>query len=312
MADVQQDLVDSLNKLLQDLGLDTGSVSQDTPKTSLEILSKPAQTPFQFSAIPPQGIYVHEDELLQLSLATLLPTKGVIFNGTFITPKGELIKFGYTLAASSAGLTQYVIDISEVFILDMSITLTSFTESSEQVRYAWAQTIEIDGSLVRPQKQIVSGFVTDRRFPTFGGAVEGSAQHQDTYPRVVSITSPGAGAEWVFDVPDSLSFELYAVHFVLTTSAAVANRRCNIQATKDIGEFGLWRPASTQAAGIARAYMWANWGNPEILTVNTFNEPLPAPIILPTGTRLQSITDNMQAGDAYTFVNLSGIWRFNQ
>ena len=122
------------------------------------------------------------------------------------------------------------------------------------------------------------------------------------------IVNPAVGAEWTFTVPVGQLLELLSLHWVLATSATVANRVSGFEIVDGAGNvIGIWRGGAVQAASLTENY--------SIGTIDGQSDPngnfgaiiIPAPqgLYLPAGFTIRSLTAALQAGDQYSAIWMS-------
>lgn len=115
---------------------------------------------------------------------------------------------------------------------------------------------------------------------------------------VVTGSDPAAGAEVSDTVPAGEFWRLHAIKLTLVTAVAVATRR--VQVTLDDGTTEFTRKPSnaSQAASLTQIYSFG--GNvPASAVINT-NVADPFPVFdLPAGSRIKTVTDQIQAADNY-------------
>lgn len=116
---------------------------------------------------------------------------------------------------------------------------------------------------------------------------------------------PAANTEWAITVPGQGLWRIISVHFSLVTDATAANRAVGLFA--DDGTNTYWRTvaASVQTATLTWTYC-AFQGAGQSDNTGTQNYiPLPGDgLWLQPGWRLRSATDNMQATDRYSAINV--------
>lgn len=119
-------------------------------------------------------------------------------------------------------------------------------------------------------------------------------------PTTVLTADPAAGAELSFAVPAGELYELYVVFIQLVTSATVATRQ--VELVIDDGTNVIYRCAAgaTQAASLTTRYNFgANLPKDSAVVAGDLNVPLPQPLVLSGGYRIQTVTTAKDAGDNY-------------
>ena len=124
---------------------------------------------------------------------------------------------------------------------------------------------------------------------------------QNLHGRLRSITgtNPDPGVEISETVPTRRRWRPQSIRIRLTTDATVANR--NILLIIDDGTTPLTAITTTtpQTASKSINYYFSNIGAPEINTSPNHSLPFP-PLTLPSGYRIITATENLQAGDDFS------------
>jgi hypothetical protein len=107
-----------------------------------------------------------------------------------------------------------------------------------------------------------------------------------------------AGVAWTETVPAGKSWRVFAIRASLVTDATVSNRRVTVTATLASSIIFKSTDESVQAASVTHAYNIAPQQGHAVANLDHY---LPLPIcddwVLPAGTVIASVTDNLQAGD---------------
>lgn len=115
---------------------------------------------------------------------------------------------------------------------------------------------------------------------------------------VYTGSDKAAGVEWTETVPTGFSWRIFAIRASLVTSADVANRRVTVTATLSSNIVFKSTDESVQAASLTHAYNIAPQQGHAVANLDHY---LPLPIccdwVLPAGTVIASVTDNLQAAD---------------
>jgi len=123
------------------------------------------------------------------------------------------------------------------------------------------------------------------------------------FPRIILVPNPGAGNEILYACPANYRLEILGIHFILTTSVAVANRNVDlIIGTGAVDllrfDFNILHPAS-----LPYGYHLVPGQIQGIFTIGLDRWcPAPPLILLTTGMAIQTNTLNIQAADAFTFI----------
>jgi hypothetical protein len=117
---------------------------------------------------------------------------------------------------------------------------------------------------------------------------------------VAGTADPAAGAEMtVFTVPAGQAWELLSVRFTLVSSATVATRRVHLTFDDGTNTFAKIPVLSTQAASLTYGYTFMV--DIESSALQSLDVPTRIPrLTLPTGFRVITVTENIQAGDNFS------------
>jgi hypothetical protein len=123
--------------------------------------------------------------------------------------------------------------------------------------------------------------------------------------QAVPIANPAAGADWQTKVPGGEQWHILVGHYLLTTSAAVANRVINLQILID--GLLIWNvvdgtavaASQTRTHNLLRSYAPSNTA----ASVTISNLPIPD-VWLPPGATIGTITSAIDVADQYSQINL--------
>jgi hypothetical protein len=136
------------------------------------------------------------------------------------------------------------------------------------------------------------------------GTYIGSKRVRDIAVREVVGTDPAAGVEVGETLGADVAWEVLALWLELVTSATAANRYVEA-AMDDAGanEFVRIPQEATfnQAASLTRKYSYSKQARAVNNAANSgsYGEPWPDGVIVKPGSRIRSITTNLQVGDNY-------------
>lgn len=153
-----------------------------------------------------------------------------------------------------------------------------------------------------PVGTIAEGYVTNNTALAYPGDNTSRPVDGRGSWRLVLGTVPAAGAEFVDTVPANRRWALQAVAFLLTTSAAVANRTPVL--TIDDGANIIWEASNNAnvVASTAAKFRAGAGVQQSTITANDFAIALPEILLLPAGSRIRTVTGGLQGADAYTAI----------
>ncbi|MBM7788857.1 hypothetical protein [Tenggerimyces flavus] len=117
---------------------------------------------------------------------------------------------------------------------------------------------------------------------------------------VAGTVDPAAGVEMtVFTVPAGQVWELQTLRFALVTSATAATRRVHLVFDDGTNILARFAVLSTQIASLTYNYTFARDVDNATETGLEVVTRLPR-LLLPTGFRVRTITENLQVGDNFS------------
>lgn len=122
--------------------------------------------------------------------------------------------------------------------------------------------------------------------------------------RVVQITNPAAGADWVATVPTGARWKVYSFHALFTASATVANRQ--VEVIVDDGANIYWDSDAQVNITAGQAVSINDTGTnvPQGVFTTTQNLVIPPQLQMAAGHRIRTATAGIQAGDQWSAINL--------
>lgn len=116
-----------------------------------------------------------------------------------------------------------------------------------------------------------------------------------------TLAAPGAGNEFTFTVPTGEIWLLHAIHAQFVASAAVANRTPTLIVDDQTTTSARFSDGAVITAGSTVEITWSPVGafsspaNSAVIMANLYDD-----LILQSGWRVRSLTQNLDAGDAYS------------
>ena len=123
-------------------------------------------------------------------------------------------------------------------------------------------------------------------------------QHPHGLLRSITGTNPATGAEISETVPDRRRWLLRSIYITFTTSAVAANRQIRLVIDDGSDNLFLITTSTLHTASLAHTYTFANFSMPEVLSYTNVFHALP-PLVLPPGSRIKTITLNLDPDDNY-------------
>lgn len=152
---------------------------------------------------------------------------------------------------------------------------------------------------------LAQDYVTSQYGPLWPGGRQSLGVEGPGRLFTVSVTTPGAGADWSQTVPTNARWLLHSARGTFTTSATVANRQPFLQGLTPLVSYE--SPTTlTQAASLTFTWLWAP-GIPTIGQIDQTVRQVQAlffPGYFAGGQVIQTTTFNIQAADQWSVVRL--------
>ena len=123
-------------------------------------------------------------------------------------------------------------------------------------------------------------------------------QHLHGMIRSITGTDPAPGAEISEIVLPRRRWLLRSIYITFTTSAVVANRQIRLVIDDGSDNLFLITTSTLHPASLSYTYTFANFSMPEVLSYTNVIHSLP-PLVLPPGSRIRTITLNLDPDDNY-------------
>lgn len=256
--------------------------------------------------MPPSVEYITRDDLLLVTAWT--STGGAVtlhVDARILTPDGRIVPCGDKKVVTGTGTSPdtLTLQLPEGFLVSLSMW-ASLTARGACFAMAQLQRGAGTSDTCFPST-LCSGYVTMFRPVCYpNGACEDSKDGRGLF-RIVNITTPAAGAEISYTVPQGVNWGVRAMHFTFIADANAATRTPTLfiddgASTSHViyESHGLASPIANQTHKFS--------GYPAADTYDNFNSPwafmLPQDLNLPSGARFRTVTSNIQVGDAYSSI----------
>lgn len=272
---------------------------------SEEFAVRSATSRFQFrteDVQPPGYCYVGVDDQLELTQVLLVNNNNVICNVRILRDDGEIIPLVFALTAGAAGaVTQQRFQLVEGYLLSCSL-VASFGLNTGNILWASAALIRPPNTALAQYELLASGYPSNNTPIGFPNSVPQRPTDGPGQPRSVTITTPGAGADFLFTIPTSARMRIVSLNAVLTTSAAVANRDVSLVIDDGANVVAELNSGANQLASLTQEYTWGD----SLPLASVFNGnqmiPLPSQLILPPAFRIRSETTAIDVADQWSSI----------
>lgn len=260
------------------------------------------------------------------SYSELLSADGVWSSKLYFGPDDNLLLSGYSSAAGvTLALSYRKIDVSgrivqneqrltlssdravntveaflgEGWLTHLQVRIVAGTITQPQV-YATVQAQHGRSTVAMPWGLLAAGYLTNSQ-PLYwpGQPLQGSLDGPGAV-RSITGTDPAAGVEISEAVPTGARWQLLALQAILTCDATVATR--TIFWTFDDGTTEWFRSGQgiqPVANNVIRTSLGSGMAE-DITTGAAIIVPVPVRVVLPAGSRINTVTSNLQAGDNWS------------
>jgi len=226
--------------------------SDYTPAASSQVVS------WQLRRLPPpSSLYVTVDDVLRVAAATSQANEVVTVSYRLIrAADGKLVYGQLTIAPANTRVLKVVDNpLAEGFLLSVSCkAAVATTRGQTFVRLFLNPKILGPG---QPGFMFMADYVTTAMAPGFPNGRTIAPSEGPGWMRAISVGLPGAGNDWILNVPTNTRWRLQGVRAALQADATVGNR--NVTLVANSSGFLAWQalaPAA-QVAGQGITYSWA-------------------------------------------------------
>jgi hypothetical protein len=281
-----------------------GEFDNENPPFSIQS-AQPAVS-FDFDeADPPWGDYVTVPDLLVIWAVALGGGSSVRVNLRILRPDGVIIPFAISVPGNvTPTITPQTFNLPEGYILSGSITATGGTgvgapmyahvglrrsPSTANDTYHVLFQGQVLASVPMPFEAAVS------RVPADGNGVIGTT----------AISTPGAGADFSFTVPNGVRMRPISLCATLTTSVAVSNRNPTLIIDDGVNVVA---DISASVAAVASGVFTITWA--DSMSFNSFlnssiTAALPGNMFMLGGWHIRSVSSGIQAGDQWSAIRMA-------
>lgn len=253
---------------------------------------------------PPGALYLTTDDKILVQGFSIAPvTVTFSVSGRLLTVDGIVVPFASSFTVAQ-GSFNFSIPLSAVegFLLSVNVISNAVSRGQSYAAIYLTRGQSITSFI---GQMLAADYCTNQipmSWPNSG--IRGTREGPGVLA-TVSVTSPGAGADWTFANTLIGALRLYHGTATLTTSAAAANRNVEVL-VKDVNSVVVYRgsaaisiPASTTAAV---SFTNGNTNTPVVTTDVLI--PLPATCFIQAGGSLSVNTVNLQGGDQWSAIKL--------
>jgi hypothetical protein len=253
---------------------------------------------------PPSNLYVTLDDCLAVNVLSSVANPALVVVARLLRPDGVISYNHERIGAVTANtITKFIFQLAEGFLLDVCVSAVGSSLAAGEcfVRVDLQHNSQAGTS---PFATLANGYVTANHtvaWPSIEPA-------QDVTPLAatlaVTVANPAAGAEWLYTVPAGVTAILNSVHFIFTTSAAVADRLPHLVIDDGTNTLTQKTHYTVQAAGQAGEYNFAHFGGDDAAPVGYVVFPSVPPTPVKAGYRIGTVTTAIDVLDQYSAITL--------
>lgn len=263
-----------------------------------------AQTPTEYDKSAalkaPHAYYVDDDDFLRMSVLGS-GAQQVIVSGRVLTLAGETKSFEHriTAPASRTAPATLIRPIGCGWLLNVTAIAGSAVTGLAQLMLT-IDLVRGPTGVGGVSATLVQGPLSSLQRIGWPGSLLLTSLDVAGVLRSIAGTNPAAAAEITETVPTGARWRVRSASFTLVTDANVANREVTI--VLDDGTTILFTSPSgfTHAASLTRRYSAAMIGAQTAPAQATDRQIVLPDLWLPGGSRLRTVTTNIQAGDDYS------------
>lgn len=254
---------------------------------------------------PPSNLYVTLDDCLAVNVLSGVANPALVVVARLLRPDGVISYNHERIGAVPANtLTKFIFQLAEGFLLDVCVSAISSTLVAGDcfVRVDLQHNSQAGTS---PFATLISGYVTATDTLPWPPIEPGQDATPPSGTSSVVVANPAAGAEWLYTVPAGVPAILSSVHFIFTTSAAVADRVPHLVVDDGTNTLVQKTHYTAQAASQAGEYNFAHFGGDDAAPVGYVVFPSFPPTAVKAGYRIGTLTTAIDAADQYSAITLA-------
>lgn len=277
-------------------------------KTPAQLAQTSSAVSFAFQGVqPPSTLYVDVDDQFVLQAATSSTGEVVTVNVRLLLPNGRLEDMQFTInPINTRAVLRKTFALTQGYILSVSAVASIATTRGQT--FLRISTQRAASGVGNPAQMLFSDYVTNQATSAYPNGRVLSPQEGPGFIYTPLISNPGAGLDWVINVPTNARWRVRGWNGAFTASAAVANRQVQFQVLY-AGNFvfdggALTNITASQSCNVTGTPL-TPWQS-----VNPLDIIVPIPpdlVITPTlgnTATLRVTTLNLQGADAWTFIGM--------
>lgn len=275
---------------------------------------------------PPSAIYLQRDDVLHVLVMNSFAGLQLAVNGRFLLPAGTtlgqplqpdaprvaaaqittplLIPFTQTfLPTSDRSQNFFALTLTEGFLLGLRVLALGVGPKRGQT---FVHVSIARGPVVTPftTQTIMADYLVDNIGLGWPGGRIIQSTEGPGWMRSVAVANPAAGADFLTFVPNGARWRVVGAHMILTTSATVANRVSRSRFNDGANDYFDGPPNQVIPASQTASITWTPSPTSAGANVPDVMVDLSDTIIATGGDGVGTSTENIQAGDQYSAIDL--------
>jgi len=246
---------------------------------------------------PPSRVYITLNDVFVFAALGTVANNTLTLGLRILKPDGNLSYSAIPLLCSSdRSVASMVFPMLEGFLLSAIVSTSVEVQRGQcyvllRIKYGSAGGVF--------QEQLLQGYVSIQQPLSWPEAPPDYFVSGKGNLRTIVGTTPGAGVEILETVPAGATWRLHSFQTALTTSGVAGNRTPRLTLDDGINQFFKAESLLQQAASLTKTHQWAENVVGFVGNVDTAVMPLPGPIYLKAGSRIQTVTQGLLGGDQW-------------
>lgn len=253
---------------------------------------------WKMSDVMPAGdYYISRDD--QFYVRSLCSVAGITvqIRARILLPTGQLVTFEADhLPNSNRTLATSIIQITEGFLLDVTAFAVGATVKRGQLYVNIGLARSVAGDFT-PVQSFIANYLQSPTALAFPGALQQASTDGRGVMRSITGTNPAATAEMQETVPTGARWILRALAITWVTSAVAGARSLNFTIDDGVNIYFRTNSNFTHAPSTTQLYTLSASGSAPASLAALVAALMPNDLVLSAGHRINTLSNNVQAGD---------------
>jgi hypothetical protein len=258
---------------------------------------------------PPSAVYVGPSDALEFEARSPSVSTAVNVTVRILTPQGEIkeIPLAFTVATSGTAVFTSRVPPTEGFVLTAHASANNASRGQCFVKLHLLKNPGASAALLGAL--LFQGYLSADDHLSYPQSPTESSLTPPGWTHTIIITAPGAGNDWSTQAPAGVRWRLKTVFAAFTASATVASRGPRVILTDSAARLIADLPISPAiTASQVCDFTWGEGLTPQSIVLANLvidTAQLPGQLLLPQQAFVKSLTNSLQAGDAWTAILLT-------